>query len=188
MQKRVIIGLSAWAILTLSLSSSASFIEKEEFQARLLQGGRQSMESIRKIKLTVDSYTTDEEVLNLISVMNEQGFETFMDAFRALNKGAFLPVGGRGIKIVIHAAHSIPTEQGRQILLFMMRETWDLEVRQSMDPRFNFMVVELNLDSKGKGTGKIYEQASIQMTPQRTFVMDGYNSPPKQFWDVRLSK
>jgi len=188
MHKRVIIGLSALAILTLSLSSSAAFMEKEEFQARLLQGGRQSMESIRKIKLTIDSYTTDEEVVNLISVLNQQGYEPFLGAFRALNKGTFLPIGGRGIKIVIHGAHSIPTENGRQILIFAMRETWDLEVRQSIDPRFGFMVVELNLDSKGNGTGKIYEQANIQITPQRTFVMDGYNSPPKQFWDVRQSK
>jgi hypothetical protein len=188
MQKRVIIGLSAWAILTLSLSSTASFIEKEEFQARILHGGQQYMESVRKIKITIDSYTTDEEILNLIGVMNQQGYEPFMDAFRALNKGIFLPIGGRGIKIIVHGAHTIPAEKGRQILLFMMRETWDLEVRQSIDPRFSFMVVELNLDSKGKGTGKIYEQASIQITPQRIFVMDGYNSPPKQFWDVRLLK
>jgi len=188
MHKRVIIGLSALAILTFSLSSSASFVEKEEFQARLLQGNRQSMESIRKIKLTIDSYTTDEEVLNLINIFNQQGYEPFLNAFRALDKGTFLPIGGRGIKITIHAAHNIPTEKGRQILIFTMRESWDLEVRQSIDPRFGFMVVELNLDSKGKGTGKIYEQASIQLTPQKTFVMDDYNSPPKLFWDVRLSK
>lgn len=188
MQKRVIVGLSAWAILTLSLGLSASFAEKEEFEARLLQGGQQTMESIRKIKLTVDSYTTDEEILSLIKVFNEQGYEAFLNAFRALNKGTFLPIGGRGIKITIHAAHSIPTENGRQILIFTMREAWNLEVRQIADPRFSFMVVELNLDSKGKGTGKIYEQASIQMTPQKTFVMDGYNAPPKQFWDVRQSK
>jgi len=188
MQKRVIIGLSALAILTFSLGSRASFVEKEEFEARLLHGGQQTMESVRKIKLTIDSYTTDEEVLNLINVFNQQGYEPFLSAFRALDKGSFLPIGGRGIKITIHAAHSIPTEKGRQVLIFTMREAWDLEVRQSIDPRFGFMVVELNLDSKGRGTGKIYEQANIQMTPQRTFVMDGYNSPPKQFWDVRLSK
>jgi hypothetical protein len=188
MKKRIIIGFSAWVITAVFLSSSAAVLETEEFTARVLSGGQQYTESVKKIKITIDSYTIDEEVLNLIGVMNQQGYEAFMDAFRALNKGIFFPIGGRGIKIIIHGAHSIPTEKGRQILLYATRQSWDVEMNQRVDPRFSFMVVELNVDNKGKGTGKIYEQASIQLTPQRTFVMDGYNSPPKQLWDVRLSK
>ncbi len=188
MKKRIIIGLSIWIFMAVFLSSSTAVLETEEFTARVLSGGQQYTESVKKIKITIDSYTADEEVLNLIGVMNQQGYEAFMDAFRALNKGIFFPIGGRGIKIIIHGAHSIPTEKGRQILLYATRQSWDVEMNQRIDPRFSFMVVELNVDNKGKGTGKIYEQASIQLTPQRTFVMDGYNSPPKQLWDVRLSK
>jgi hypothetical protein len=188
MKKRIFISLSIWIFMAVFLSSSAAVLETEEFTARVLSGGQQYTESVKKIKITIDSYTADEEVLNLIGVMNQQGYEAFMDAFRALNKGIFFPIGGRGIKIIIHGAHSIPTEKGRQILLYATRQSWDVEMNQRIDPRFTFMVVELNVDSKGKGTGKIYEQASIQLTPQRTFVMDGYNSPPKQLWDVRLSK
>jgi hypothetical protein len=188
MKKRIIIGLSTWAILVLSLSLSAAVPEKEEFVARVLQGGMQYTEGVKKIKITIDSYSTDEEILNLIGVMSQQGYEPFMDVFRAANKGSFFPIGGRGIKIIIHGAHSIPTEKGRQILLFTQRQSWDVETNPRTDSRFGFMVVELNVNSKGKGTGKIYEQARIQLTPQRTIVMDGYNSPPKQLWDVQLSK
>jgi hypothetical protein len=188
MKKRIIISCFVWIFMAVFLSSSTAVLETEEFTARVLSGGQQYTESVKKIKITIDSYTADEEVLNLIGVMNQQGYEAFMDAFRALNKGIFFPIGGRGIKIIIHGAHSIPTEKGRQILLYATRQSWDVEMNQRIDPRFSFMVVELNVDNKGKGTGKIYEQASIQLTPQRTFVMDGYNSPPKQLWDVRLSK
>jgi hypothetical protein len=188
MTQRIIVGLSVGAILTLLLSSSAAPMEKEEFEARVLQGGQQYTESVKKIKITIESYTSDEEVLNLMNLMSQQGYEAFMDGFRAMNKGIFFPIGGRGIKITIHGAHSNPTEKGRQILLFTTRQSWDVEMTQRIDSRFGFMVVELNIDSKGRGTGKIYEQASIQLTPQRTFVMDGYNSPPKQLWDVHLTK
>ncbi|OGD31945.1 MAG: hypothetical protein A2V45_11990 [Candidatus Aminicenantes bacterium RBG_19FT_COMBO_58_17] len=188
MKKRIISGLSIWIFMVVILSSSTAILETEEFTARVLSGGMQYTESVKKIKITIDSYLTDEEVLNLIGLMSQQGYQAFMDAFRALNKGIFFPIGGRGIKIIIHGAHSIPTEKGRQILLFTSRQSWDVEMNPRTDSRFGFMVVELNVDNKGKGTGKIYEQASIQLTPQRTIVMDGYNSPPKQLWDVRLSK
>jgi hypothetical protein len=189
MKKGIIIVLTLSVLAALGrVSTAATPGEKEGFTARVLQGGMQYSEGVRKIKITIDGYSTEEEVLNLIGVMGQQGYEPFMDAFRALNKGIFFPIGGRGIKIIIHGAHSIPTEKGRKIQLFTTRQTWDVESNQRVDSRFTFMVIELDLDAKGKGTGKIYEQAAIRMTPQRTFEMDGYNSPPKQLFDVRPAK
>ncbi|MFZ2052926.1 MAG: hypothetical protein WAU81_01900 [Candidatus Aminicenantales bacterium] len=188
MKKRILIVFIALIVTVAIPSSGAAASETEEFQARLLTGGMQYTESVKKIKISIDSYTTPEEVFNLIKIQTEQGYEPFMSAFRALNKGIFFPIGGRGIKIIIHGAHSIATEKGRQILLFAQRGSWDVEMSQRIDHRFPFMVIELNVDAKGKGTGKIYEQASISLTPERTFVMDGYNSPPKQLWDVKLLK
>jgi hypothetical protein len=188
MKKRIFVGFLALVAATAVLISGASGSEKEEFQARLLTGGMQYTESVKKIKITIDSYTTNEEVFNLIKIQAEQGYEPFMSAFRALNKGIFFPIGGRGIKIIIHGAHSYPTEKGRKILLFAQRGSWDVELSQRVDHRFPFMVIELDVDNKGKGTGKIYEQASLRLTPERTFEMDGSNSPPKQLWDVKLLK
>ena len=188
MKKQILIGFLTWFVATGFLSSGAAGQEPEEFQARLLTGGMQYTESVKKIKISIDSYTTPEEVLNLLTIQAQQGYEPFMSAFRALNKGIFFPIGGRGIKIIIHGAHSIPTEKGRKILLFAQRQSWDVEMSQRIDHRFPFMVIELNVDSKGKGTGNFYEQASLRLTPERTFEMDGYNSPPKQLWDVKLLK
>lgn len=185
MKTRLLVILLAFVGMTAFLNQSSIAQEKEEFQARLLTGGMQYTESVRKIKITIDSYSTPDEVFNLIKIQAEQGFEPFMSAFRALNKGIFFPVGGRGIKTIIHGAHSTPTEKGRQIMLFAQRGTWDVDMSQRVDHRFPFMVIELNIDGKGRGTGKFYEQASIRLTPQRTFEMEGYNSPPKQLWDVR---
>jgi hypothetical protein len=188
MRECILVGCCAWLVMGISLGWGQTAEPKEEIVARVLQGSQQYTESVRKIKITIDSYSTEEEVLNLIGIMSQQGYEPFMDGFRALKKGTFFPIGGRGIKIIIHGAHNVPTEKGRKVLLFTTRQTWDVEVSQRLDSRFMFMVVELDLDSKGKGTGKIYEQASIKMTPQRTFEMDGYNAPPKQLWDVRVQK
>jgi hypothetical protein len=188
MKKRILIGLLAFICMTAFLRLGATVPEKEEFQARLLTGGMMYTENVKKIKITIDSYSTPDEVFNLIKIQAEQGYEPFMSAFRALNKGIFFPLGARGNQIIVHGAHSYPTEKGRQILLYTQRQPWDADSNQRIDHRFPFMVIELNVDSKGRGTGKIYEQASIRMTPERTFEMDGYNSPPKQLWDVKLMK
>lgn len=178
----VLVGLAAF------LGAQEAAPKVENFQARLLTGGMQYTDSVKKIKISISGYSTTDEVFTLIKVQAEQGYEPFMNAFRALNKGIFFPLGGRGTQIIIHGAHSIPTEKGRQVFLFAQRMPWDQETSQRIDHRFPFMVIELNLNNKDKGTGKIYEQASIRMTPERTFEMDGYNAPPKQLWDVRPTK
>ena len=188
MKKGIFIGLSIWIFMAVLLSSKALSPETETFQARLLTGGQQYTESVRKIKIEIDSYTTSEEVQKLIEVQSQQGYEPFMDAFRALNKGTFFPIGGRGIKTIIHAAHTVPTEKGRKIWLFAQRGTWDVEMNIRTDSRFPFLAIELDVDSKGKGQGKMYEQAAVRLTAERTLEMEGYNSPPKQLWDVRLAQ
>jgi hypothetical protein len=188
MKERTLIAFLALMGLAAFLSAQEAAPEPEHFQARLLTGGMQYTEGVKKIRVTIDSYSTTEEVFNLIKVQNELGYEPFMSAFRALNKGIFFPIGVRGTQIIIHGAHSIPTEKGRKILLFSQRQPWDQETSQRIDHRFPFMVIELDVDKKGRGTGKIYDQASIRMTPERTFEMDGYNAPPKQLWDVRPVK
>ena len=192
MKKRILIGLLSLVFIAAFLTPGASGQEQEQkqerFQARLLTGGMMHTEDVKKIQIVIDGYSTPEEVFNLIRIQTEQGYEPFMSAFRALNKGIFFPLGARGTQIIIHGAHSYPTEKGRKILLYAQRQPWDTSSSQRIDHRFPFMVIELDVDSKGRGTGKIYDQANIRMTPERTFEMDGYNSPPKQLWDVKLMK
>lgn len=186
MERRTIKSFSAWAIVAACLSLSTVLWAKEEFQARLLTTSEGlPAEKAMKIKISVESYTSREEVLQLMEILSQRGYEPFMSAFRGMNKGSFRPIGGRGVKINLHAAQSIQTDKGRQILLFTQRQSWDVEARQRIDSRFSFMVIELNIDNKGKGKGKIYEQANILLTPQGTIEMESYNSPPRQLFDVR---
>ncbi len=160
----------------------------EEFQARLL--GRDSHPGMRATKfiISIDGYTSPEEVYELAKTLSDNGYEAFMAAFRAITKGYIRPIGGRGIKVNFHAAHSLPTEKGRKIMLFTQRQSWDPEAQQRTDQRFTFMVIELNLDKKGKGDGKIYEQANIRLTGQGTVEMESYNAAPLQLWGVSPRK
>jgi hypothetical protein len=180
-------GFSARAIIVACLILSTILWSKEEFQARLIMESGPGPGKPMKINIVVESYTSAEEVFQLMDIQEKSGYEPFMSAFRAMDKGSFNPVA-RGLKIPINAAQNIQTEKGRQILLFAERQSWDMDVRQRIDTRFTFMVIELNLDNKGTGTGKMYEQARIRLTSQGTIEMESYGSPPRQIFGVKAIK
>lgn len=166
------------------LSLAIHLAAQEEFQARLLGQDPHAGTRATKFIIFIESYTTPEEVLELAKILSESGYEAFMSAFQTINKGYFRPTAGRGVKINIHAAHSLPTEKGRKIWLFTQRQSWDPEAQQRTDQRFPFMAIELTLDKKGKGEGKIYEQASIKLSGQGMIEMESYNTAPLQLWGV----
>lgn len=179
MKRCSITNFSAWALVTACLSLSTGLWAKEEFQARLLPGLGTNTQKSLKLIISVESYTSAEEVFQLIKIFNQSGYDQFRKALNGMNKGVVHPTGGRGMRILIHAAQSIQTDKGRQILLIAESQSWNLDTNLRHDGRFPFMVFELNFDKKGKGKGKIYVQADIRMTSQGTIEMRSYNSPPK---------
>lgn len=161
---------------------------EEKFEARLLEQSGPKAGMATKFEISIESYTSNEEILQLEEVFSREGYEAFMRVFRTMNKGTFKPVGGRGVKIVIHVAHSIPTKKGRKILLFTPRQSWDADAVQRVDARFPFMVIELDINDKGEGKGRIYEQADIELTQEGTMAMKSYFSPPRALWGVKALK
>ena len=188
MKKISVKKYSAWAVVAVCMSLSASLWSQEEFRARLLPGQGPSSQQAEKLRILVDSYTTDEEVLHLIEVFDNRGYEQFRSTLRGMNKGAIHPIGGRGTKLILLAAQNIQTEKGRQIILVAESYSWDIGTSFSFDQRFPFMVIELDINKKGRGKGKIYLSARIKLTSNGTIEMESYSSPPKQLWGVSTKK
>jgi hypothetical protein len=189
MEKRPKTSISACVALAACLGLSTFLTAGEEYQGRILTGGGgHPAETVMNVKILVESYTSPEEISQLRDAFNRDGYEALMSAFRGMQKGVFIPVGSRGVKIILHVAHNFKTEKGRRVVLFTIRQSWDVHVTQRMDTRFPFMVIELDINNKGKGNGKIYEEAHAVLTPQGTMEMDSSNSPPKQLFGVRLVK
>ena len=188
MKKISVKKYSAWAVVAVCMSLSASLWSQEEFRARLLPGQGPSAQQAKKLRILVDSYTSDEEVIHLIEVFNKSGYEQFRSTLRGMNKGAIHPIGGRGTKLILLAAQNIQTEKGRQIILVAESYSWDIGTSFSFDQRFPFMVIELDINKKGRGKGKIYLSARIKLTSNGTIEMESYSSPPKQLWGVSTKK
>jgi len=188
MKIHIIKRFSAFAVVVACMSYSNAIWAQEEFRGRLLPGQGPSAQQAEKLRILVDSYTTDEEVLHLIEVFNKRGYEQFRVTLNGMKNGAIQPIGGRGAQMILHAAQNIQTEKGRQIILVAESYSWDIGTSFSFDNRFPFMVIELEINNKGKGKGKIYLSARIKLTGKGTIEMESYSSAPKQLWGVTTKK
>jgi hypothetical protein len=188
MRRRTIKKFSVWVVVAACLSLSSVLWAKEEFQARLLPGLGPSSQKARKLTILVESYTSTEEVFELIETFNKRGYDQFRGALCGVIKGFIRPTGGRGKKIILHAAQNIHTDKGRKILLVAESQSWSLDTTLRFNSKYPFLVIELNINNKGKGEGKVYVQADIQLTRQGTIELASYDSPPKQLFGVRVLK
>jgi len=189
MRKKVMILILVGFGLCLSGLATA----QEKYSARLMTRGGPNSEPAIKIQFLIESYSTPGEVWALQQLLELGGYEPFIKAFRESVKGSIVFYGTRGLKINIHVANVLPKENGRKILLFTERQAWDTDVLQRFDGRFPYLVVELDLDNRGKGEGKIYESAQIKIRgdqENRAAVMelDSFNSAPKSLFGVGLIK
>ena len=181
------------ALLGVCLCLGGVLSAAEKYTAKLFTRGGPNTENVVKIQITIDSYTTGEEGWLLFHALNYEGWEAFIAAFRQANKGTIIFHGARGLNMAIHAAQVIPRENGRKIMLFTEKQTWEVDAFQRTDGRFPFMVFELDVDNKGNGEGKIYENAQIKLKGDRetgtgAVEMESYNSAPKVLFGVALAK
>jgi hypothetical protein len=155
---------------------------KETFKARMLTGKTCIGAAQINVVIEIESWTTPPEVLSLAEAMNRGGLNTFQSAFNAIKKGSVRFLSDRGYNLPVHAAHSVVTEKGRTVLLFLNHQVWDADstfVEHSYNP---FMVIELKLDETGKGYGRFYEFAQVRLRPELgTLEMESFAAAPKIF-------
>lgn len=188
MRKRSITCFSVLVFVFFFIGPSLVLWGQEEFRARLVPPQGPSAQQAEKLRILVDSYTSDEEVFNLIETFNKRGYEEFRSTLRGMNKGAIHPIGGRGAELILHAAQSVETEKGRKIILVAESYSWDIGTSFSFDQRFPFLVIELDLNKKGKGKGKVFLSARIKLTSEGTIEMESYSTAPKPLWGVSAKK
>jgi len=181
------------ALTGVCMGLSLTLTAEEKYQALLLTRGGPNTDPTIKIRITIDSYTTNEEAWQLLQTLGQAGYDQFISLFRQAKKGSLFFMNARGLKVEFHVAHVIPKEKGKKIMLFTEKQAWEVGLVQRMDGRFPFMVIELNLDEKGKGEGRIYENAQVKISGDKAIgsammEMDSFNSAPKSLFRVQPIK
>jgi hypothetical protein len=149
------------------------------FRARLLTGKAPIEPPAVALRIEVQSYTTPEELIQLQQALNTSD-DAFLNVFQKFNKGVVRFTDSRGWNLPIHAAQVVPGEKGKKLTLVMLRQTWDPGAQFVRVGGNYFMVLELNVNAKGAGDGRLYEDASIRfILPDGRIEMTKYGAAPK---------
>jgi hypothetical protein len=171
--------LKAGVLPLLLLCSTAGALGKEVFQARMFTAsGGATSERVLTLRFEVESFTTRDEAFLLAQTFQQSGYDAFIDLFRRSGKGVIRFMGSRGLNIPLKVANDIATDGGRKIQLFAEAQGWNFDARKSYEGRFLFLVVELEFNAKGKGSGRICEAARIGFTPEGDFTMETFLTTP----------
>lgn len=161
--------------------------EKEVYKARMLTGRAPVEPALVEVRIEIEGWTTPDEIRSLNDVLSRSGTDPFLTAYGASNKGVVRFMYSRGWNLPIHAAQFTATDKGKKVRLFLLRQNWNPGSHFASTGRYLFMSIELDVNEKGKGTGRFSEDASINMDPEAgTIVMDSYASAPKIFPTVQL--
>lgn len=175
---------AAWAVcLAAALVAAlvAPLDAKDVFRARMLTGKAPIEPPYVDVQIEIENWTTPEEIRQLQDVLVQGGPEAFLGAFGQSKKGVVRFLYARGYNLVVHMAQVLPTDKGKKVVLFLNREPWS-QGGYFVRGRHYFMIIELELNEKGKGDGRFYEDAQIKLDSQLGKIdMETYESAPKVF-------
>lgn len=169
----------------LALALVAPLEAKETFRGRMLTGRAPIEPPYVDVQMEIESWTTPEEIRALNDVLLQSGVEAFLSAFTASKKGVVRFMYARGYNMEIHMAQILPTDKGRKLVLALNRQAW-AQGSYQVRGRHYFMIIEVDLNEKGRGEGRFYEDAQLRLDPNLGKIeMETYESAPKVFVQVQ---
>jgi hypothetical protein len=171
---RLLLLLVALVVIALTMPS----MSQTNYRGRYLTENDGRSDPVLTIAIEVLGYSTQGEIAGLVKAYNERGEAGFHEAFRALKKGTIRIVSGRGMNIEFHAAREFPTDKGIKIELIAENSRFEVGAAQTPYSGLMFLVAILDLDAKGRGEAKIYEDATCRIVDGR-LVLDEFKRAPK---------
>lgn len=137
------------------------------------------------VVIHIDHYTSDVEVQQLTTILQQKGPNALRDALWNEEAG-YIRVGG-SLGYPIAAARSHPTDNGGRIIRLMLdRPISQREVinnTHTLDYPFGF--IEIKLDANGKGEGDFYQAAKVAISGGKLDI-DNYSPQPLRLLGVSV--
>lgn len=158
--------------------------QRETYTASAIVTSGAAGGSVVSLTITIDSYTSDEEVVQLVQILKTQGPDGLAKALDKTERGRIAAVGRLGNDV--NVARTFQTEKGRVIRLLMNRPIGFVELRRSGRSRdYEFSILEMVVDEKGKGSGTILPAAKIQFNKDNQLEVENYGMDPVRLTNVR---
>ncbi len=174
-------------VLGTSLTQSAvkSKKKREVYSATAVAIAGVAGGSVVQVTIDIDDYTTDEERLQLAQALIEGGSDALRKAMNKMKKGRVSVVGRTGTKV--NYIRAWPTANGRRIIMATERPMTFFELRRGTRSRdYEFGIIELLLDEKGRGSGELIAAAKIKfIEDQQKIEIEHYGIQPVRLTNVR---
>ena len=142
------------------------------------------------VDITLTRWTPDAERERLTNILLEQGAAKMLDALKALPRlGTIRATGSLGWDLRYARRTELP-DGGQRIEIITDRPIGTYEAAdQSRSMEYPFTMIDLRLNAKGEGEGKLYVATRIAADKgTKVIVMENYNIAPVQLTAVKRLK
>jgi len=180
---RKLFMLTAIAVAVVAIASPLWAQEMpEQFTGTVvnMQGG-----GTVRVTVHIDTYSPDEEVLQLAKILTEKGQAGLQDAMWDLKDRGWVRVGpSLGYPITVF--RNRPTEKGRLIVALTDRPIQFWEVYRSTRSRdYAFGMIVLEVDKDGNGEGKLLPAMKAKITDDGKVELESLGTEPFKILKVR---
>jgi len=134
--------------------------------------------------LTIESYTPDERVQNLLDVLKRDGQDGLLKAVGKDKKGS-IQIGGQ-LSHDLNEVWIAPTEEGRKITALSERWLGFGELRRgarSLD--YPFTYIELYIEDDGKVEGSLIPAARVRFKGGKTLEVENFGIYPARLTNIK---
>jgi hypothetical protein len=134
--------------------------------------------------LTIESYTPDDRVQNLLDVLKRDGQDGLLKAVGKDKRGTMQI--GSGIARDINEVWISPTEEGRKIMILSERWLGFGELRRgarSVD--YPFTYIELYVEDDGKAEGSLIPAARVRVKRDKTIEVENFGIYPARLANIK---
>lgn len=171
-----------------AVAQTASNTERETFTAFAVNTSNIGAPGATQVDISITRWTSDEERDRLMAVFKEKGPNALLNALRDTRPVGYIRTPDT-LAYDLHYARQMPGEEGgRRIVLATDRPIGFWEARnQPRSIEYPFTLVELQLDDKGEGVGKLSIATRITLSGN-VLTLENFANQPVMLTSVRKQR
>ena len=186
MRKRRSVFLLGALCLVAASAVSAAAQSRQYVQGQVVGIGGRRAGLNRPFSLTVNNYTSADDVQQLNQALRSGGQDELMRVLSKLNAGRIAL--GNNVGVTANAVIATPTaEGGTKLTVLYERNVAIFELRygtRSADYRFGY--AEIFLDNRGRGQGTIIPAARVRLRDGNTWEVEDFGEFPARLMGLRV--
>jgi hypothetical protein len=187
MRKRGLVFLLGALCLVAGSAASALAQSRQYVQGQVIGIGGRRAGLNRPFTLTINNYTSADDVQQLNQALRSGGQEELMRVLSRLRAGRIAV--GNNVGVEANAVIATPTaEGGTKLTVLYQRDVAIFELRygtRSADYRFGY--AEIYLDARGRGQGTFIPAAKVKLEGDNNWVVEDFGEFPARLMGLRSS-